>query len=95
MQKFLSYVLIFYLGRLSYMVWENALLEDKRKRLHDIADEMCEYGNDLKRRELIVKEKYKEMIDTVAIYNAEAKEDSSKWDSDDDILMEQWSKADR
>lgn len=94
MLKFLSYFAAFYLGRLSWMIWENGYLEDKRKQLRKNADDIIAYGEDLSKREALLKEKSKEILNTIGTFKSEINGTESKWDNDDDFLLEQWSKID-
>lgn len=94
MLKFLSYFAAFYIGRLSIMVVENSYLEDKRRRLKKNADDIIAYGNDLSKREALLKEKSKELLNVIGAFKSEINGTESKWDHDDDFLLEQWSKID-
>ena len=94
MLKFLSYFAMFYIGRLSIMIVENSYLEDKRRRLKKNADDIIAYGNDLSRREALLKEKSKEILNTIGAFKSEINGTESKWDHDDDFLLEQWNKID-
>lgn len=95
MLKFLSYFAVFYLGRLSFMVWKNMYLEDKRKALHQNAVDILEYGEDLRKREEAVRQKYKELLNLAAEVRATVEGETSKWDGFDDELMRQWINADK
>lgn len=95
MLKFLSYFAAFYLGRLSFMVWKNMYLEDKREALHQNAVDILEYGEDLKRREYAVSQKYKELLNLAAEVRVTVEGETSKWDGFDDELMRQWINADK
>ena len=95
MLKFLSYFAAFYLGRLSFMVWKNMYLEDKREALHQNAVDILEYGEDLKRREYAVSQKYKELLNLAAEVRVTVEGETSEWDGFDDELMRQWIKADK
>lgn len=95
MLKFLSYFAAFYLGRLSFMVWKNMYLEDKRKALHQNAVDILEYGEDLKRREYAVSQKYKDLLSLAAEVRVTVEGETSEWDGFDDELMRQWINADK
>lgn len=95
MLKFLSYFAAFYLGRLSFMVWKNMYLEEKREALHQNAVDILEYGEDLKRREYAVSQKYKELLNLAAEVRVAVDGETSEWDGFDDELMRQWIKADK
>lgn len=94
MFKFLSYFAAFYLGRLSFMVWKNMYLEEKREALHQNAIDILEYGEDLRKREEIVNKKYKEMLNLAAEVRVAAEGETSEWDGFDDELMRLWINAD-
>lgn len=95
MIKFLSYFAAFYLGRLSFMVWKNIYLEEKRKALHQTAIDILEYGEDLRKREDAVRQKYKELLNLAAEVRTAAEGETSEWDGFDDELMRQWINADK
>lgn len=95
MSRFLPYIGVFLLGRFSYIFWKNMYLEEKREALHQNAVDILEYGEDLRKREDAVRQKYKELLNLAAEVRAAAEGETSSWDGFDDELMRQWINADK
>lgn len=95
MSRFLPYIGVFLLGRFSYIFWKNLYLEEKREALHQNAVDILEYGKDLRKREELVSQKYKELLNLAAEVRVAVEGETSEWDGFDDELMRQWIKADK
>lgn len=93
--QILKYVGVFYLGRMSYMWWKNAVLEAKHQEMNQLCKQMKMCAAELDRKDARIKETYKSLINDTAAINAAMTGGSSHWTEADDILMQSWEQTER
>lgn len=98
--RILSYVLVFYAGRLSLSWWHNKYLDNKAVELSmyqtALNKEVNSYNRDMKVKEDELKKKWKDMVVDISIHQFEDQPSHlrGKWTSLDDSYLQSWISAD-
>ena len=91
--RIVSYAAVFYLGRLSYILWKNSVLENKAAKLEDVIAKLTIYAENLKSRETVLRENYRNMLDMIGEYKTEVTGGPVSWDRYDDLLLSHWERT--
>ena len=92
----LTDILFLATGYAIHFVWKDTFLEQKRRQLHDLAEELCEEANELKRREDDLRHRWQRMVEQMSQLKAEAFDDDPRtWSASDDAFLESWIDADK
>jgi len=94
--KVLSYASVFYMGRLSYLYWRNAFLDQKKQELLEYSKELDRITHELITKEASIRKKWQYMVDDISKYQAAVNpEDTGKWTEMDDIYLKSWNSAEK
>lgn len=92
--RVISYIFVFYAGRLSYNLWRNRYLEEKRGELIAYHKALLDISDGLERKDQEIRKKWQTMVDDVSKYQSMVGGfETGKWTDMDDVYLNSWKSA--
>ena len=88
-----SYICVFYLGRLSYLWWRNKYLDMKIKEAQNYAMKANEILQQAKDKETEVRKKWQRMVSDISQYQFSGLSNKDEWTDLDQLYLESWKSA--
>lgn len=90
-----SYVCMFYLGRLSYLWWRNKFLDVKLAEAKQYAAEANEILRQAKLKEAEVRRKWQAMVSDISQYQFGDMPNKGQWTDLDQMYLNSWKSAEQ
>ena len=88
-----SYICVFYLGRLSYMWWRNKYLDMKIEEAKNYAMKANDLLQQAKDKEMEVRKKWQRMVSDISQYQFSGLSNKDEWTDLDQLYLESWKSA--
>lgn len=88
-----SYICVFYLGRLSYMWWRNKYLDMKIEEAKNYAMKANDLLQQAKEKETEVRKKWQRMVSDISQYQFSGLSNKDEWTDLDQLYLESWRSA--
>lgn len=88
-----SYICVFYLGRLSYMWWRNKYLDMKIEEAKNYAMKANDLLQQAKDKETEVRKKWQRMVSDISQYQFSGLSNKDEWTDLDQLYLESWKSA--
>lgn len=94
--KVMTYASLYFLGRTSYVWWQNKYLEGKRQDLIAYHAQLVEIEQALEEKDAHIRDKWQRMVNDISQYKAVIDpEDVGKWSEWDDAFFQSWKSAEK